>query len=163
SDLTRDDTAPFQFAFPDLDGRLVTRDDPRFRGKVLLVDVFGTWCPTCHDAAPVLVQLHRDYRDRGLEIVGLAYEVTGDSAVDNRQLRRYREKFGIGFPLLHAGLNDTELTAATLPQLANFTAYPTTLFLDRRGRVRRVHARFYGPATAPQPGPPRATFRPGMQ
>ncbi|HSE28885.1 MAG TPA: TlpA disulfide reductase family protein, partial [Gemmatimonadales bacterium] len=150
TEVTRADTAPFQFAFPDLDGRIVTRDDPRFRGKVLLVDVFGTWCPTCHDAAPVLVRLHRDYRARGLEIVGLAYEVTGDSVVDNRQLRRYREKFGIEFTLLLAGLNDTELTAATLPQLANFTAYPTTLFLDRRGRVRRVHAGFYGPATGAQ-------------
>jgi thiol-disulfide isomerase/thioredoxin len=159
TEVTRADTAPFQFAFPDLDGRLVTRDDPRFRGKVLLVDVFGTWCPTCHDAAPVLVQLHRDYRGRGLEIVGLAYEVTGDSAVDNRQLRRYREKFGIEFPLLLAGLNDTELTAATLPQLANFTAYPTTLFLDRHGRVRRVHAGFYGPATGAQHGRLIADFR----
>jgi thiol-disulfide isomerase/thioredoxin len=159
TEVTRADTAPFEFAFPDLDGRLVTRGDPRFRDKVLLVDVFGTWCPTCHDAAPVLVQLHRDYRARGLEIVGLAYEVTGDSAVDNRQLRRYREKFGIEFTLLLAGLNDTELTAATLPQLANFTAYPTTLFLDRRGRVRRVHAGFYGPATGAQHGRLVADFR----
>jgi thiol-disulfide isomerase/thioredoxin len=123
------------------------------------VDVFGTWCPTCHDAAPVLVQLHRDYRGRGLEIVGLAYEVTGDSVVDNRQLRRYREKHGIEFPLLLAGLNDTELTAATLPQLANFTAYPTTLFLDRQGRVRRVHAGFYGPATGAQHDRLVAEFR----
>ncbi|HJS48528.1 MAG TPA: TlpA disulfide reductase family protein [Gemmatimonadales bacterium] len=150
TEITRADTAPFRFAFPDLEGRIVTQDDPRFRGKVLLVDVFGTWCPTCHDAAPVLVGFDRDYRARGLAIVGLAYEVTGDSAVDNRQLRRYREKFGIEFPLLRAGLNDTELTAATLPQLANFTAYPTTLFLDRRGRVRRVQAGFYGPATGAQ-------------
>lgn len=159
TEVTRADTAPFRFAFPDLEGRLVTRDDPRFRGKVMLVDVFGTWCPTCHDAAPVLVAFDRDYRARGLAIVGLAYEVTGDSAVDNRQIRRYREKFGIGFPLLRAGLNDTEATAATLPQLANFTAYPTTLFLDRRGRVRRVHAGFYGPATGPQHDRLVADFR----
>jgi thiol-disulfide isomerase/thioredoxin len=159
TELTRADTAPFRFAFPDLEGRPVTQDDPRFRGKVLLVDIFGTWCPTCHEAAPVLVGLHEEYRARGLEIVGLAYEVTGDSAVDNRQLRRYRAKFGIEFPLLLAGLNDTELTAATQPQLANFTAYPTTLFLDRRGRVRRVHAGFLGPATGAQHDRVVAEFR----
>ena len=150
TEVTRADTGRFVFDFPDLEGRRVTQDDPRFRSKVVLVDVFGTWCPTCHDAAPVLVGLHREFRARGLEIVGLAYEVTGDSAVDNRQLRRYREKHGIEFPLLLAGLNETNLTAATLPQLDNFTAYPTTLFLDRRGRVRRVHAGFYGPATGAQ-------------
>jgi thiol-disulfide isomerase/thioredoxin len=41
---------------------MVTERDPRFKGKVVLVDVFGTWCPTCHDAAPALVQLYRKYR-----------------------------------------------------------------------------------------------------
>ena len=145
-----DTTAPFRFAFPDLAGRLVTERDPRFRGKVVLVDIFGSWCPTCHDAAPDLVRLYRKYHGRGLEIVGLAYEVTGDTALDARQVRRYREKFGIPFPLLLAGINDTEAAAATLPQLRGFTSFPTTVFLGRDGRVRRVHAGFYGPATGAQ-------------
>ncbi|HWB43421.1 MAG TPA: TlpA disulfide reductase family protein [Gemmatimonadales bacterium] len=147
---TADTTAPFRFSFPDLEGRIVTERDPRFQGKVVLVDVFGTWCPTCHDAAPELVKLHRKYRDQGLEIVGLAYEVSGDTAVDRRQVRRYREKFGITFPMLLAGVNDTEAAAATLPQLQGFTSFPTTIFLGRDGRVRRIHAGFYGPATGAQ-------------
>ncbi len=145
-----DTTGRFRFAFPDLEGRMVTERDPRFQGKVVLVDVFGTWCPTCHDAAPTLSRLHRKYRSRGLEIVGLAYEVTGDSAVDGKLLRRYRDKFDLRFPILLAGVNDTEAAAATLPQLRGFTAFPTTIFLGRDGRVRRVHAGFYGPATGAQ-------------
>jgi thiol-disulfide isomerase/thioredoxin len=145
-----DTTGPFRFAFPDLDGRLVTERDPRFRGKVVVVDVFGTWCPTCHDAAPELVRLYRRYHARGLEIVGLAYEVSGDTAVDRRQVRRYREKFGIPFTLLLAGINDTEAAAATLPQLQGFTSFPTTIFLGRDGKVRRIHAGYYGPATGAQ-------------
>ncbi len=149
---TADTTAPFRFAFPDLGGHVVTERDPRFRGKVVLVDVFGSWCPTCHDAAPELVRLYRKYHDRGLEIVGLAYEVTGDTAVDRRQLRRYRDKFALPFTLLLAGINDTEAAAATLPQLHGFTSFPTTIFLGRDGRVRRVHAGFYGPATGAQHG-----------
>jgi thiol-disulfide isomerase/thioredoxin len=151
TEITSADTsAPFRFAFPDLDGRMVTQRDPRFRGKVVLVDIFGSWCPTCHDAAPELVRLYREYHDRGLEIVGLAYEVTGDTAIDARQVRRYRRKFGILFPLLLAGINDTEAAAATLPQLRGFTSFPTTVFLGRDGRVRRVHAGFYGPAMGAQ-------------
>jgi thiol-disulfide isomerase/thioredoxin len=145
-----DTTQPFHFAFPDLDGRMVTERDPRFRGKVVLVDVFGTWCPTCHDSAPALVRLYQRYHSRGLEIVGLAYEVTGDTAVDAPLVRRYQKKFSIPFPLLLAGVNDTEAAAATLPQLHGFTSFPTTLFLGRDGRVRRVQAGFYGPATGAQ-------------
>jgi thiol-disulfide isomerase/thioredoxin len=114
------------------------------------VDIFGSWCPTCHHATPELVKLYRRYRARGLEVVGLAYEVTGDTAIDGRQVRRYRDKFGITFPLLLAGTNDNEAAAATLPQLRGFTSFPTTLFLGRDGRIRRVYAGFYGPATGAQ-------------
>jgi thiol-disulfide isomerase/thioredoxin len=145
-----DTTSAFRFDFPDLDGRRVTNEDPRFRGKVVLVDIFGSWCPTCHYAAPELVRLYHRYHSRGLEIVGLAYEVTGDTAIDARQVRRYRDKFKIPFPSLLAGVNDTEAAAATLPQLRGFTSFPTTVFLGRDGRVRRVHAGFYGPATGAQ-------------
>jgi thiol-disulfide isomerase/thioredoxin len=151
TEITRaDTTAPFHFDFLDESGRRVTSDDSRFKGKVVLVDIFGSWCPTCHYAAPELVRLYHRYRSRGLEMVGLAYEVTGDSAVDARQVRRYREKFKIPFPTLVAGTNDTEAAAATLPQLKGFTSFPTTLFLGRDGRVRRVYAGFYGPATGAQ-------------
>jgi thiol-disulfide isomerase/thioredoxin len=145
-----DTSVPFRFSAPDLSGKIVTERDRRFQGHVVLVDIFGSWCPTCHEQAPVLVDLYRKYHARGLEIVGMAYEVTGDTAVDARQVRRYREKFGIPFPLLLAGINDVEAAAATLPQLRGFTSFPTAVFLGRDGRVRRVHAGFYGKVTGEQ-------------
>jgi thiol-disulfide isomerase/thioredoxin len=147
---TADTTTPFRFSFPALDGRPVNQDDARFRGKVVLLDIFGTWCPTCHDAAPTLVRLWRKYHHRGLEIVGVAFEVTGDTAADGALVRRYRDKFDIPFPLLLGGVSDPQEVAAALPQLNGFGAFPTTVFLGRDGRVKRVHAGFYGPATGPQ-------------
>ena len=153
-----DTTAPFRFAFRDVNGALVQSDDRQFRGKVVVVDAFGTWCPTCHEAAPALVNLYRSRHAQGLEVVGLAYEVSGDTAVDGALVRRYRDKFGIPFPLLLAGTNDVDAAAATLPQLQGFTAFPTTIFIGRDGRVRRVHAGFYGPATGPQHGALIAAF-----
>jgi thiol-disulfide isomerase/thioredoxin len=145
-----DTTVPFRFEFPDLQGRLVRNDDPRFRGKVLLVDILGTWCPTCHEAIPELLRLYRRYHPRGLEVIGLAFETTGDTAIDGRQVRRYRDKFSVPFPLLLAGLNDNESIAAALPQLQDVTAFPTAVFVGRDGRVRLVYAGFHGLAAGPQ-------------
>jgi thiol-disulfide isomerase/thioredoxin len=149
--LTAADTLhPFRFAFPDLLGRTVTPDDPRLKGKVLLLDIFGTWCSSCHEAMPDLLALYRDYHGRGLEIVGFGYEVSADSAEANRLIRRFRDKYRIPWPLLRAGINVVEETAATLPQLSGFTAYPTTLFIGRDGRIRQVYAGFRGPAAGAQ-------------
>jgi thiol-disulfide isomerase/thioredoxin len=145
-----DTTAPFRFSFLDLDGRPVSQNDSRLAGKVVLVDIFGSWCVTCHEATPDLLDLYKQYQPRGFEILGLGYEVTGDSTSDNPQIRRFRDKFRIPWILLHAGASVVEETAASLPQLRGFTAYPTTLFLGRDGRIREVYAGFRGPATGAQ-------------
>ncbi|MEP7225861.1 MAG: TlpA disulfide reductase family protein [Gemmatimonadales bacterium] len=151
TEITSADTAePLRFSFPDLQGQQVRNDDPRFEGKVVLVDIFGTWCPTCHEGTPELIRLYNRYRGRGLEMVGLAFEVSGDPAVDGPLVRRYRDKFRIPFPLLLAGTNDVEGTEAALPQLHGAGAFPTILFLGRDGRVRRVHAGFHGLAAGAQ-------------
>ena len=101
----------------------------------------------------MLVDLYRRYHRRGLEIVGLAYEVTGDTAVDAPLVRRFRATHAIPYPLLLAGVSDAAAAGATLPQLRGFTAFPTSIFLGRDGRVRLVHAGFLGAATGPQHGP----------
>jgi thiol-disulfide isomerase/thioredoxin len=145
-----DTTARLRFEFPDLTGRMVGNDDPRFRGKVVLLDIFGSWCPTCHLATPELLRLYRRYHSQGLEVVGLAFEATGDTSVDSRQVRRYRDKFEIPFPLLLAGTSDEKSLDAAFPQLRGLSAFPTLIFLGRDGRVRRVHAGFYGLAAGPQ-------------
>ncbi len=154
-----DTTTPFRFAFPDLEGRMVTQDDPRFQGKALLIDLFGTWCSTCHDALPTLTALYREYHHRGLELIGFGYEVSADSGEANPLIRRFRDKFAIPWPLLRAGINVVEETAATLPQLRGFTAYPTTLFIGRDGRIRHVYAGFRGPAAGAQHRRQVADFR----
>lgn len=141
---------PFAFTLPDLEGRPVSLADERFRGKAVIVDIFGTWCPNCHDEAPLLVDLHRRYRDQGLEVVGLAYEYTDDVERNRKQIEIYRRKYGIEFPILMAGTTGEGEIARTLPQLEGFGAYPTTIFIGRDGRVRRIHAGFSGPATGPR-------------
>ena len=137
----------FTFSFPDLDGELVSSEDERFRGRVLLVDVFGSWCPNCNDSAPLLAEWHREYEGRGLEVVGLAFEMTGDAERDRRFVRRFGERHGIEYPLLLAGTSDKEAAAEQLPDLDAVLSFPTKIFVDRSGRVRRIHSGFDGPST----------------
>ncbi|HET8945403.1 MAG TPA: TlpA disulfide reductase family protein, partial [Candidatus Polarisedimenticolia bacterium] len=136
-----------RFRFPDLDGHPVSLADARFQGKVVLVDLFGSWCPNCNDQAPVLAGLYRTYRDRGLEIVGLAYEMTGDPARDAVYVRKYAERHGITYPLLLAGTSDKSEASETLPDLSGVLAFPTLVFVARDGSVKAIHTGFEGPGT----------------
>ena len=143
----KDPQEPFHFSGVDQSGRTVDQSSPEFKGKPVIVDIFGTWCPNCHDEAPLLEQLYRKYQAQGLVIVGLAYEYIDDTPRNLRQISIYRDKYGITFPLLLTGTTDQGQIQKTLPQLVNFGAYPTTIFLDRNGRVRAIHAGFAGPST----------------
>lgn len=144
--LTNDD-GTFSFRFPDLAGDPLALDDPRFADKVVLVNIFGSWCPNCNDEAPLLADWHRRYRDQGLEIVGLAYEFSGDPERDRVQVRRFAERYGIEYLLLLAGVSDKAEAASTLPDLTAVIAYPTTVFIGRDGKVRKIHSGFSGPGT----------------
>lgn len=137
----------FRFSFPDLEGHRVSWDDPRFHGKVVLVNLFGSWCPNCNDEAPLLARWWKTKRRQGLEMVGLAFECTGDADRDGAFVRKYARRHGIDYPLLLAGVSDKAAAAAVLPDLDRVAAYPTNVFIGRDGRVRRIHSGFAGPAT----------------
>ena len=139
-----DPTEPFRFSFPDLDGQIVTNEDPRFAGKVLLVSITGSWCPNCHDEAPFLSNLYKAYRDKGLEIVALSFEEAEQLANPTR-LRAFIEKYDLGYTFLLAGVPDQ--LNEKVPQAVNLNAFPTTFLLGRDGRVRAVHAGFPSPAS----------------
>lgn len=144
--LTNDE-GRFRFAFDDLEGHPVASTDQRFAGKVVIANIFGSWCPNCNDKGPLLAAWDRRYRDRGLEIVGLAYEFSGDIERDRRYVRKFAERHGIEFPLLLAGISDKTAAAETLPDLTAVIAFPTSVFIGRDGKVRRVHSGFSGPGS----------------
>jgi peroxiredoxin len=140
-------TQTFDFAFPDLAGNTVTPKDPQFRGKVLIVALAGSWCPNCHDEAAFLAPLYKDYRARGLEIVSLMFEHFGDFQRAAAATQRFRQNYGIEYTTLIAGISDKDEAAKKLPMLDRVYAFPTTIFIDRKGKVRKIHTGFSGPAT----------------
>ena len=147
----KDPTAPFHFAFPDLTGTLVSDTDADLRGKVMILAIGGSWCPNCHDEAPFLNELYTDYRARGLEIVALMFENDPDPRVYRPRVQSFIKRHAAQYPMLFAGTTQptptSKVIADALPQLVNFGAYPTTIYLGRDGRVRSVHAGFPSAAT----------------
>ncbi|HXB69067.1 MAG TPA: TlpA disulfide reductase family protein [Candidatus Acidoferrales bacterium] len=140
----KDPTEPLRFSAPDLEGHIVSNTDARFRNKVVIVAIGGSWCPNCHDEAPFLVELYRQYHSRGLEIVALSFE-EAEQLSNPTRLRAFIKRYGIRYPVLLAG-EQSDLNAK-LPQAVNLNAWPTTFFLGRDGRVRSVHAGFAGAAS----------------
>jgi len=148
----KDPTTPFQFAFPDaMSGKMVASTDPQFHGKVVILAIGGSWCPNCHDEAPFLAELYRDFHAKGLEIVGLMFENTPDPKAYRPRVQAFIKRFNIQYPMLYAGTTNptpqSKVIAEALPQLINFGAYPTSIYLGRDGKVRSVHAGFASPAT----------------
>ncbi len=140
----RDTNEPLQFSFPDLNGKLVSNTDAQFKGKVVIVNVTGSWCPNCHDEAPFLVELYRKYHAQGLEIVALDFEEP-EQRKDPTRLQAFIKKYGIAYTYLLAG-EPAELQAK-IPQAVNLNSWPTTFFLGRDGKVRAIHAGFAAPAS----------------
>jgi thiol-disulfide isomerase/thioredoxin len=143
----RNSNQRFAFTFRDVDGNPVSLSDERFRGKVVLVTLGGTWCPNCHDEARFLAPFYREHRERGFEIIALMFERHGEFAKAARAVRGYRTDLGIEFPTLIAGLSETDEASKALPMLSGVYGYPTSILVDRKGVVRDIHTGFAGPAT----------------
>jgi len=141
----KDPAKPFEFRFPDADGKVVSSADARFKNKVVVAVVTGTWCPNCHDEAQFLVELDRKYRDKGLEIVALDFEEIEEQEAGYKRLRAFVKKYGVKYTYLVAGA-PIEMWVK-VPQGENLNSWPTTFFVGRDGLVKRVHSGFASPAS----------------
>lgn len=128
-----------RFSFPDLDGQIVSDGDARFRGKVVLVNITGSWCPNCHDEAPFLQELYSKYHAQGLEIVALDFE-PADQLKELSRVRAFIQRYGIQYLYLIAG--EPSQLNEKIPQAENLNAWPTTFFVGRDGLVHEIHTGF---------------------
>jgi cytochrome c biogenesis protein CcmG/thiol:disulfide interchange protein DsbE len=122
-----------EFQLSDLSGALVSSADPRFAGKVVLVDLWATWCPPCITEIPTLVDLQEEYGDRGFVIVGIAFEVDDQDDERRARLQEFVEHHGINYLVLDGGQPDEFETV--LPSVKNIRGFPVEILIDRSGRV----------------------------
>ncbi len=133
--------------FPGLDGRTRKFVEPSLSGSARVIEIFGSWCPNCHDASAYLQSIHEKYHADGLRVIGIAFELTGDFKRDARQVSRFIDRHNITYPMLLAGKADKGAIPGMLQFLKDFRAYPTTVFVGPDNRIKAVHTGFAGPAT----------------
>src|SRR5262245_55985092 len=120
---------PFEFDFDlkDVNGQRLSKAD--FAGKVLIVDIWGTWCPPCRMEVPLFQALQLQYAEQGLQVVGLNDERTDDKANAARLVRSFCRTQGVDYPC-------ALITPQVAEQVPEFGGFPTTLFIDHTGKVR---------------------------
>ena len=138
------------FSFKDMDdSHQVSITDKAFENKVVVVQILGSWCPNCMDETKFLSEYYKKNHQKGVEIIGLAYERTTDFESSQKALQPFKKRFDVKYPILITGVtvSDSLLAEKTLPQLENIDAFPTTIFVDKKGNIRKVQTGFNGPAT----------------
>lgn len=135
------------FSFPNTEGKLVSLSDDRYKNKVVIVQVMGTWCPNCIDETAYLAQLHKKYAKQGLEVIALAFERSSDFGKAAANIDRVRKHLGAEYEFLITGKTGKAAAEEVLPMLDHVMAFPTTIFIDKKGNVRKIHTGFSGPGT----------------
>lgn len=115
------------FGLKDLSGKELKKED--YEGKVIVIDIWGTWCPPCRMEIPHFVKLQKEYRKQGLEIIGLTYERREPNEALTKHVASFGRQYGINYPLVM-------ITGARLSYVPNVSGFPTTLFVGRDGTVR---------------------------
>jgi len=122
------------FTLSDLEGKSLTLSE--FRGKVIILNFWATWCPPCRREIPDFIDLYRSYKDKGLIILGINLD-----AGDIRSVKRFSEEYGINYPVVIGNDSVTQ-------DYGGIRAIPTTFIIDKKGDIREKYVGYQ----------PRATF-----
>jgi len=137
------------FRFPDLNGKDVSINDKHFKNKVVVVQIMGSWCPNCMDETAFLSEYYNKNKQRGFEAVALAYEYSTDFNRSGKSISKFQKRFNVQYPILVTGVkvSDSLRTEKTLPQVTPIKVFPSSIIIDKHGKVRKFETDFFGPGT----------------
>ena len=137
----------FDFSLPDVNGNKVSLKDDKYKGKVVIVTITGTWCPNCIDEAGFLAPWFKKNKDRGVAAIGVHFERKSDPEYVKNAITNFKKRYGIEYDEVFGGLADKKAVAESFPSLNTFLSFPTILFIDKKGNVAKIYTGFTGPAT----------------
>jgi thiol-disulfide isomerase/thioredoxin len=136
-----------EFTFPGIDGKNVSYPNKRYNNKVLIIQILGSWCPNCLDETSFFSELHKQYHQSGLEILGLAFEIPEELSDKIERVKDLKAHYSSKYEFLIAGNASKKEAQQALPFLSDISSFPTAIFIDKKGKIRKVHTGFYGPGT----------------
>jgi len=140
--------AAFNFKdLEELNGKPFSFSDKKYKDKVVIFQIMGTWCPNCIDEINYFKTLYAQYNKQGLEIVALAYEVGENKKAQIKKLKAFKKRMDIPYKVVLAGTSKTEIAASHFPMLNGVMSFPTTIFVDKKGKIQKIFTGFSGPAT----------------
>lgn len=131
-------------------GRNVSLQDDAYKNKVVVIQILGSWCPNCMDETQYLTKYYDENHQRGVELVAISFERTADYKESKNAVQSFLDRFALKYPVLYSGIavSDPQLTEKIFPNLPEkINVFPTTIFIDKAGFVRKIHKGFNGPAT----------------
>jgi thiol-disulfide isomerase/thioredoxin len=135
------------FRFPNLEGQEVSYPSEPYNGKVTIVQVMGSWCPNCMDETVYLRDVYKQYHSKGLEIIALCFERSPNLEEAKKNVMNHKTHLGAAWEFLIAGKSSKDFATKALPMLNQVISFPTTIFIDKKGKIRKIHTGFYGPGT----------------
>jgi len=135
------------FKLPTTSGEQISLQDERFKNKVVVIELMGSWCPNCLDESRYLSPFYKKYKEKGVEVLGLAFENSANISISGPKIANFQKKIGISYPLLFAGSTEEKSISNVLPMLSRLNGFPTTFIIDKKGIVREIHTGFSGPGT----------------
>jgi thiol-disulfide isomerase/thioredoxin len=133
-------------SLPGLDNNTYVYPNDKTKGKATLIQIMGTWCPNCLDESRYLGQQKKKYGDQ-LEIIAVTFETQKSDKGKIEKVKKYKENLDLDYTFLIGGAACKSCAGELFPMLNKVISFPTLIFIDKAGHIRRIHTGFNGPGT----------------
>jgi len=138
---------PVIFDLKDIYGKDYHYPNADTKDKVVIIQIMGTWCPNCLDETIFFKQMYDKYHSKGLEIISIGYETSKTNEGRIESISKLKQRHNLDFTFLVGGCADKQVAQEKFNMLNEIVSFPTTLFIDKTGKVVLIHTGFSGPGT----------------
>lgn len=140
------DQSPIQFELPNIDGTTYSYPNKDIQGKVVLIQLMGTWCPNCLDESIYLKTIYDNHKSN-LDIIAVTFETQKTLDTKIEKVSAYKNALQLDYTFLIGGDACKKCASQLFPQLNNIMSFPTLILIDKKGEIRKIHTGFSGPGT----------------